>query len=112
MDLNRSEAKVTTLEEFNRHSGGKPPNDNDSLWQIFNDKVSDLTHHMRKNAREIVRKELFSLEKRKQVTPLSEQASIEIANSEYEFANEFTEIVKGGFKGAYVAGKVLVRNYF
>jgi hypothetical protein len=109
---NQNKAKVVTLEEFNQRGGGKPPESDNSLWEIFNDKVSDLTISLRKEAREQIRQELFLIEDKKKQATLNEQENKEITEKEKTHSKEFAQIVTGGLKGAYVAGKVLTRKLF
>lgn len=108
-------AKAGTIEDFEeyRRGGGGGNGDDDGprgLWQIFNDKISDMTQELRTGAREVIRKEQLRLEE--------QFAAAGHAGSDYNHHKTFKKleedlsrtrkkIADGGVKGAITAAVVI-----
>lgn len=101
-------AKAVTIKDFEEyHRGGGGGNGDDdgprSLWQIFNDKISDMTQEFRTKAREVIRKEQFRLEEL--------FASVAGHSEHQETLKKLSitrqKIADGGIKGVATAAMVL-----
>ena len=100
----RQDAQVVTFNEYEdyKRGGGKGSSpDKSSLWDVFNDKVSDVTLSMRNKARETVRQGMFAMDKK----------GLPADSPPYGlYKKQFNDIVNGGVKGALVAAKVLAKH--
>ena len=104
--------RAVTVQEYEadqrrRRQNGGPPDPRRSLWDVFNDKVSDMTRDPRLQAAKAIGDEMQR--RQNHMPPTLDSAQRAQYEAELNILSQrFTDVVNGGVKGGYVALNTLL----